>query len=213
MSPEREPRNIERERREPYIWVTWLSRMMAGEASCNWSAWFKTNYPKRDEERVPSDFNLASWQIAHTRMLSELISEQRKEGKRIFKEQQFQFRRPDLILAGKPDLIVFPSPEEIEIFDCKTGQQKVSDQVQVMIYMGCLPQSKGPWEGKKIRGGHIIYKKTIMEIPPEAVNQKFTEDLSYFLAILTSKTPPEKNPSEHECRFCDISQKACPERV
>ena len=24
-----------------YLWVTWLSRLMAGEVSCTWAAWFR----------------------------------------------------------------------------------------------------------------------------------------------------------------------------
>lgn len=213
--PEREPStNPERERREPYIWVTWLSRLMAGETSCNWAPWFKTNYPKRDDERVPSDLNVAGWQIAHTRILNELVNEQRSPGKRIIRESNLRFRHQNFVLAGRPDLIILPSnTEEVEIYDCKTGQPRVSDKIQVMIYMFCFPQSEDPWQGKKIPKGCVVYRKNRVEIPPEAINEEFTNNLFYFLGILISETPPEKNSNERECRWCDIAKTACPERV
>ena len=30
----------ERRRDEPYIWVTWLTRLLVGENSCEWAVWF-----------------------------------------------------------------------------------------------------------------------------------------------------------------------------
>jgi len=31
-------------RRSPYIWVTWLTKLMAGEAQCEWASWFKAHH-------------------------------------------------------------------------------------------------------------------------------------------------------------------------
>ena len=28
-------------RQSPYIWFTWLTKLMAGEAQCEWASWFK----------------------------------------------------------------------------------------------------------------------------------------------------------------------------
>ena len=25
----------------PYVWVTWLPRLLSGESSCEWASWFK----------------------------------------------------------------------------------------------------------------------------------------------------------------------------
>ena len=46
----------------PYIWVTWLPRLLSGEGSCEWAAWFKAQHealihcgPRTDQ----SDFDQA----------------------------------------------------------------------------------------------------------------------------------------------------------
>ena len=52
----------------PYIWVTWLSKLLVGDAYCEWAAWFKAHYT--EYARVPSSFNLAAWQVDHTAMLT-----------------------------------------------------------------------------------------------------------------------------------------------
>ena len=31
-------------RDQPYIWTTWLPKLLTGENSCEWAIWFKANY-------------------------------------------------------------------------------------------------------------------------------------------------------------------------
>lgn len=31
-------------RNSPYVWVTWLTKILAGEQSCEWASWFKAHY-------------------------------------------------------------------------------------------------------------------------------------------------------------------------
>jgi hypothetical protein len=54
-------------RRQPYIWVTWLSKVMAGEQACVWASWFKAHH--QDYPKAPSGFELARWNVEHTRLL------------------------------------------------------------------------------------------------------------------------------------------------
>ena len=54
--------------RPPYIWATWLPRLLTGEKSCEWTAWFKAHH--RNWTRTPSDFNQAQWLIDHTALLN-----------------------------------------------------------------------------------------------------------------------------------------------
>ena len=49
----------------PYIWVTWLTKLMVGENSCEWAAWFKSHFQGYD--KVPNDFDVTAWQMAHTK--------------------------------------------------------------------------------------------------------------------------------------------------
>ena len=53
-----------------FVWITWLSRVMAGEQNCEWASWFKAHYEKYD--KAPSDFDTAKWNIEHTLQLRRL---------------------------------------------------------------------------------------------------------------------------------------------
>ena len=55
-------------REHPYIWATWLPRLLTGENSCEWTAWFKAHH--RNWTRTPSDFNQAQWLLDHTALLN-----------------------------------------------------------------------------------------------------------------------------------------------
>ena len=61
--------NMPRHREYPYIWATWLPRLLTGENSCEWTVWFKAHY--QDWDRVPSNFNQAQWMLNHTTLLNE----------------------------------------------------------------------------------------------------------------------------------------------
>ena len=34
-------------RETPYIWTTWLPRLLTGENSCEWAVWFKAHHSVR----------------------------------------------------------------------------------------------------------------------------------------------------------------------
>ena len=54
----------------PYIWTTWLPRLLTGENSCEWAVWFKSRYGGWD--RASSDFDQSRWLMDHTTLLSRL---------------------------------------------------------------------------------------------------------------------------------------------
>ena len=51
-------------REHPYIWATWLAKLLTSENSCEWAVWFKAHY--QDWTRTPSEFNQAEWMLNHT---------------------------------------------------------------------------------------------------------------------------------------------------
>ena len=94
-------------RTDPYIWVTWLSKLLVGDTSCEWAAWFKAHF--QDFQKVPSDFDTFSWQIDHTDLLSQVRADLEAEGYTVATEQQNLFRlrgSSGITVGGKPDLIV-----------------------------------------------------------------------------------------------------------
>jgi hypothetical protein len=196
-----------------YVWATWLSRLMAGDSSCEWGPWFKTHY--QGYSKAPSDFDQATWQMNHTRLLRQLRLEREAAGEQILIEGQTRFyyerRGPDLVVSGKPDLLAI-SGKTVTVYDAKTGQPRAADQIQVMIYMYCIPLSSPRFEPKMFTG-QVVYEDHRVDIPPVAVGAAFEDNFNYFLAILDSDTAPIKVPSSSECRFCDIGKADCPERI
>lgn len=196
-----------------YIWVTWLPRLMTGEMTCEWALWLKANYEYY--ERIPSDFDAASWQIEHTKLLRVLRIERQEAGNKLFLERQnsFKFRTPGgVVVSGIPDLVERTDSKHGIIYDAKTGQQAQSHQVQVMLYMYFLPRAKPEWADFTF-DGMVYYKENRVEIPSAAIDGSFGENVSYFISVLASPEPPLKVPEAQNCRFCDIHRQECPERV
>jgi len=191
------------QRESPFIWVSWLSKVMAGEVSCHWQTWFQTH--NQLTEKQPSDFNLANWKIKHTKLLTELKEKliEEKMSPLIEREIRYQIPESNTTIKGKIDCKI-EKDDEIIVYDCKTGNERTSDQTQVMIYMYLLSKK----EDKKIKG-KVIYNEREIEI--NELPKDFEEDFNYFINILASENSPVKNPGS-DCKFCDITKQDCPER-
>ena len=198
----------------PYIWPTWLSKILAGENMCEWAAWFRAQHDGRSWERVPSTGNLARWQLEHTEMLRNCADNYLQQGWDIALEGQnsFSLRGQAATVAGKPDLVV-RKDETIRIIDTKSGRPKASDQIQVMIYMYLLPLARPEYKGKKPEG-LIVYQDDEVELNPAEVNEKFADTFRKLVQRIGDRNNPAiRVPSQSECQFCDISSADCPARM
>ena len=81
-----------------------------------------------------------------------------------------------------------------------------------MIYMYALPRTL-PQYGDAPLAGEVAYPTHTVEVPTVGRDGKFARNLASLIRRLASDTPPKRIPSAHECRFCDISNAECPERV
>jgi hypothetical protein len=198
-----------------YVWVTWLARLMAGEAECGWSTWFRARH--QGWAKVPTDFQLAQWIADHTRVLNELAGRREMLGETTFRESQNGFKftsRNRVVLGGKPDLVTLGPTGEACVFDVKTGAEKASHHLQVMLYMACLPRASIPhYAGRRFSGCLVYGDGTTREIPAHAVDDGFKQNVAYFLRLLQSERAPKRVPSAQECRYCDITVADCSERV
>ena len=182
------------ERSGPYLWVTWLSKLLVGDFSCEWAAWFKAHY--KNYERMPSDFDVTVWQMNHTALLNDVRDRLEAEGRRVFMESQNYFNlrgSSGTVLGGKPDLVAVDDDGRAEIIDIKTGQPRASDNVQVMIYMYALPhipQFRGmEFDGLLVyRGDHRV------EIPASAVDDAFKSNLFDLIRRVSDSDPARKSP-------------------
>ena len=93
----------------PYVWVTWLTKLLVGDASCEWAAWFKAQHEGFSWEKVPDPVDWTPSRIEHTAMVSEAREQLEEEGYSVFTESQNTFslkgRSTSITLGGRPDLV------------------------------------------------------------------------------------------------------------
>ena len=200
-----------RPRESPYVWATWLAKLLAGENPCEWAGWFRSHY--QDWARPPSDFNQAQWMLDHTALVNREQESRERLGYTVYTEAQnaFRLRGRSATVAGKPDLIAVKGGDAV-IIDAKTGKPRPAHSAQLLIYMYGLPRALEQYRGVEFRG-HVVYPESQVGIPVSAVDKKFTENLGSLIRRLASETPARRIPSAGECRFCDITKADCPERV
>jgi hypothetical protein len=199
-------------RKQPYFWVTWLSKIMAGEQNCLWASWFRAHH--QDYPKCDGGFDLAGWSLEHTRLLILTRGQLSANGAEVRVEGQnaFKYRHASgALLAGKPDIIALEEGEAV-VVDCKTGRPRMSHQLQVQIYMAVLPACFPSLSDHAVRGS-VVYPDHAVDIPPGAADARFRNHLDYFFNLLAVESPPPKAPSTRECLYCDITAKDCPSRV
>ena len=208
--PHRRPL-LPRPRESPYVWATWLAKLLAGENSCEWAGWFRSHY--QDWARPPSDFDQAQWMLDHTALVPRERESRERLGYTVFTENQnsFRLRGRSATVAGKPDLIALKGSDAV-IVDARTGKPGPAHAAQVLIYMYAVPKALEQYRGVEFRG-HVVYPESQVGIPVSAVDKKFTENLGSLIRRLASETPARRVPSAQECAFCDITKSDCPERV
>jgi len=196
-------------RSRPRIWVTWLAAYLAGDEQCEWKLWFRANYRY---QKAPRDRGYSGWEIEHQDLVKQYADELVKEGYTVKIEHgnEFEIRGKTADLAGKPDIIA-EKPKSVVVVDCKTGEEKSTHKVQVLIYLWALRQIER-FQGREI-SGQLIYKgRPKISIDLAHVTNDFEQKLVRAIKIATATKPPAKKPSSRECGLCDIPQEECPEK-
>ena len=197
-----------------FIWVTWLTKLIAGEQQCEFQSWLKSHY-KYTKAGGSGNFSLTKWTIDHNKLVHKVRDELEADGYKVTIEDQnsFRLRLPgDITVSGKADIIALHEKKVPFVDDCKTGRQKNSDQVQVMLYMIFLPKCIERYENT-IFEGRVIYKDGEVPIHWEDVDDGLKEVVWDLIKRIGGDEPPRKVPSTNECKWCDISKGDCPERV
>lgn len=203
-------------RMTPYIWVTWLAKLLVGDSSCEWAGWFKAQHEGNSWKKVPSDFDLEAWLRKHTKAVNAERSEWEQQGYIVSTEDQnsFALNGKSATLGGKPDLVATVGDEGV-IIDIKTGKPHESHKIQVMLYMYALPKAHGVYRNCEFDGRIIYNDYEDVIIPSEAAaEESFQSDVfSLIKRLANADRAARKVPSTRECRFCDISSVDCPERM
>ena len=203
------------QRHNVYVWVTWLSRLLVGDASCEWASWFKAHHS--GYAKASRDFSLSTWKMQHTRLLNDVRDKLEASGHTVSTERANWFRLQGgsgALVAGQADLIAVAPDGQTTVYDVKTGAQRDSDVAQVMIYIYALPLiADSDWEGKSL-DGRLVYKDgTEKYIPASAIDTDFREGLHDLIRRVVSDDPARRVPSPAECNWCDLTDLDCPERM
>jgi hypothetical protein len=198
-------------RTEPYVWVTWITKIMTGEAHCEWAAWFRAH---NSYDKLPSDFDVATWTANHTALVKERAETLRGDGYDVHIESQNAFKlrgSQGTVLAGKPDIVATRGDEAI-VVDCKTGSPKLSDHFQVLTYMLVLPHTHEACRDRTLVG-EVRYKENAVPIPASKLDDDFKARFKEIMRRVGGAAELSRVPSFDECRFCDIGPGDCPKRV
>ena len=196
----------------PYVHVSWLSKLMAGSVSCHWQMWFQAHF--KNYSRAPRNYNQAKWQMDHTRLMNEVGPGIKAESDtvRIERQNDLWHDFPNgITLSGTPDIVAV-SGNTSTVYDVKAAQPNAAHQIQVMLYMYCLPRSDPKYEGMTV-DGCVIYAGSRVPIPASVIDEQFEDNLNHFLSIIDTRSPPDRTPSEGECAFCNIGKDDCPDRI
>jgi len=201
-------------RRNPYIWAKWLTGILAAENHCEWSLWFRAHY-KYDKIEAEGEeaFDLAAWNAQHGAMVRDKFATLKAAGYVVYVENQNKFflDGKSATLSGVPDIVAVKDGEAL-VVDCKTGKQRQSHILQVLVYMYVLPIVHQACKGKTMTG---LVQYTDSEVPIAATD--LTDGMRKLIRTTIERAggtePTPKVPSLGECRWCDITKEDCPERV
>lgn len=197
----------------PYIWVTWITGLLASDDQCRWAPWFKAHYRYDKVERP--DSALTKWKAEHGAMVEGRVRELTADGWLVFVEGQnkFTIEGKAATLAGTPDIVARRS-DDVLVVDCKSGQRRAKDFWQVCIYLFVLPLSHEACQDEGVRiVGEVQYRDGSIVIEPEEFTPDIRQAIARQIAETGSTAPPQKIASARECQFCDISSSDCPARI
>lgn len=185
----------------PFLWPSWLAKLISGSDQCEWKFWIKSHY-KFDEKS--SEFSLTTWAIKHNQLVKARRNAMEKLGYEIFTEGQnsFKFEGDGFVVSGKPDLIAVNCEENVAIIeDIKSGKPRPEHAVQdsdLDLY------------------GTVVYKDGIKDI--DITSDMIDEELKAAMwdtvrLVIGSEENCHRVPSHYECQFCEVPKEECPHKV
>ena len=198
-------------RPEPYVWVSWISKLLAGEASCVWSAWLRAHY--QTAKPPNGTFDMGRWQMDHSALLRKAVADHEKKEYKVYTEGQnlFALKGKSGTLSGKPDVVAVKNAMGW-VVDTKTGSPKASDRIQVMLYMWALPKTNPAFAGVTFEG-KVSYKCCYNLITPDEIDAVFVQRVAELMKEICGDNEPHKAPSFGECQYCPVTGKDCTDRV
>lgn len=197
-------------RGKPYIWVTWLAKILGGNR-CVWAVWFKARFKYDKFEEQAAD--LVRWNREHTALMERRRKALLADGwtVRVEDENAFKLEGEVAVVAGKPDLVA-EKDGQVLVIDGKTGRERESDIWQVLFYLFAIPKSRPDLKGELV--GEVEYKSgDVITLTPADLDEPRMAQIVELIKGVAGSEPPAKHPSRDECKRCNIGFKDCAQRV
>ena len=202
----------EKRQGKPYVWVTWITKLLGGQQQCTWASWFKARF--KYEKLEEGSFDSAAWSARHAELVRRRAAELADDGWAVTLENEngFKLEGTSGVLSGKPD-IVARRDAAVRVIDCKTGRQQDADWWQVLIYLFALPIVRKDLitAGAQLEG-EVCYQSGPLPVTTEELAER-RHDLIRQIKEVTGSGEPRKTPSVSECRYCNIGPADCEARV
>jgi CRISPR/Cas system-associated exonuclease Cas4 (RecB family) len=194
----------------PYVWVTWITGLLAENDHCYWRAWIKAHHHSYEKpEKSGDDSFLKEWNRKHDAMVVNRADRLRREGYEVLVEKEGKFALTGQLatVGGQPDLIALRRDAKTAlIVDEKSGKRKDAQYTwQVRLYM--FAKSLTSLAGFDVRG-EIEYPDAAVPVEPN--KPEHLERISVVMKKVAGTEEPPRVPSKWECEYCDILQ--CPDR-
>lgn len=169
-----------------------------GENSCQWRSWFQTH--NQLTEKRADDFDMVGWQIDRSRLLTGLVEEVARSGLRPLREQSLKciVASCGATVSGKADCLVV-NGSQIDIYDCKTGKSRPSDQRFLLHHVMGLYRSS--WDGEVCAWGPLgDFKRglELLRLSPPGLDEACQRLLLWVDDRLFALAPL---PSRHKWRY------------
>jgi Holliday junction resolvase len=188
-----------------YVYPTWITKLLAEENKCWYSAWYKAalKYEKRPDDPERAEF-FRTWTAKHDAITQRRAAELRREGwtVKVEEEGEFRVRGKNGTISGKPDIVAMRG-DDVLVVDAKSGRPRQSDHWQVLLYVLLLPMDwlKGFTGTVK---GEVEYENNTVFVRP--LTDKEKTKITDALKLVTGGVAPDAVPSQGDCRYCDIAQ-------
>ena len=200
-------------RNSPYVWITWLIKLLAGEEHCYWQTWFKAHH--QDYEKVDRDFDRAQWNADHAAMVHDRARSLRATGYVVTVEGENAFSiagTNGAKLGGKPDIVAIRD-EELLIVDCKSGKPYGYHRMQMLLYLFLWPYARPEHEHLTIRGEIDYPSRGSVHVSRGEADDAFRLQFQTVIRTVTAVEEAPRAPSFNECNRCDLACSACPAKV
>jgi len=189
---------------KPYVWVTWLTRLLAGENVCEYALWYRAHY--KYPKTADANFDSAGWTADHTALVQRRA---RELGGILTLEDQNDFKLvgESAVLAGKMDIVAKELGTAL-VSDAKTGKKHDADFWQVLLYLFAIKfmrVKERRWDLGRVRGEVVYRDGVVLDVNAEDLTPDREASIVRLLKVAGAEHAPEARPSLKECRFCDIS--------